>query len=47
MSTRDTIDGIGKAILYLAIAVGAFLFIYRVSTGTAPGTPVHLHNPFK
>ena len=47
MSTRDTIDGIGKAILYLAIAVGAFLFIYRVSTGTEPGTPVHLHNPFK
>lgn len=47
MSTRDFIDKIGKAIVYLAIAMGAFLFIYRVSTGTAPGTPVHLHNPFQ
>lgn len=46
MSVRTILTTIGRYIIYAMAAIGAFLFIYRMSTGTEPGTPVELHNPF-
>lgn len=46
MKKDSLLYSIGRIIVYAMAAIGAFLFIYRMSTGTDPGTPVELHNPF-
>lgn len=43
MSNKDYFSAIGKALYYILVAAGLFLFCYRMYTGTAPGTPVELH----